>query len=105
MDQKLRWGILSTGAIAKTFARGLKSSQTSVLHAVASRSQEKADAFAREWEVSRAYSSYDALLNDAEIDAVYVSPPHPWHALWAIRACEAKKHVLVEKPFGLNSAQ
>src|SRR4051794_23362692 len=105
MDRKINWGILSTGAIAKTFARGLRASQTGKLYAVASRSRDKAEAFAREFDAGKAYESYEALLADPNVQAVYVSPPHPLHAPWAIRACEAKKHVLVEKPFALNFAE
>jgi predicted dehydrogenase/aryl-alcohol dehydrogenase-like predicted oxidoreductase len=102
---KIRWGIIATGAIGTTFARGLKMCQTGQLHAVASRSQEKADAFAREWGAKTAYASYEALLNDPQVQAVYISTPHPMHAEWAIHAANAKKHVLVEKPFALNFAQ
>src|SRR5437868_5063193 len=101
----INWGILSTGAIAQTFARGLRASQTGKLYAVASRAQEKADAFAREFGASKAYDDYQTLLYDPSVQAVYVSTPHPLHAEWAIRACEAKKHVLVEKPFALNFAE
>jgi predicted dehydrogenase/aryl-alcohol dehydrogenase-like predicted oxidoreductase len=102
---RIRWGIIATGAIGTTFARGLKMCQTGQLYAVASRSQEKAEAFAREWGAHAAYSSYQALLDDPQVQAVYISTPHPMHAEWAIRAAEAKKHVLVEKPFAINFAQ
>ncbi len=103
-QDRIRWGIISTGAIAKTFARGLKSSQTGVLRAVASRAFPTAQAFATEWGAARAYENYDALLTDPDIDAIYIATPHPMHAEWTIRACEAKKHVLVEKPMALNCA-
>jgi predicted dehydrogenase len=101
----VRWGILSTGNIARTFARGLRDSQSGQLLAVASRDQASADKFAAELDVPRAYSSYDALLADAEIDAVYIATPHPMHAQWAIRAADAGKHVLCEKPLTLNSPE
>src|SRR2546423_4543117 len=101
----INWGILSTGAIAQTFARGLRASQTGKLYAVASRAQAKADAFAREFGASKAYDNYQTLLDDSNVQAVYVSTPHPFHAEWAVRACEAKKHVLVEKPFALSFAE
>src|SRR5256714_4329324 len=104
-SKPIQWGILSTGAIAQTFARGLRASQTGRLSAVASRAKEKADAFAREFGASKALESYQALLDDPNVHAVYVSTPHPFHAEWAIRACDAKKHVLVEKPFALNFAE
>src|SRR5207247_2862573 len=104
-SKPIQWGVISTGAIARTFARGLLASQTGTLYAVASRAKEKADAFAREFGASQAFENYQALLDDPNVQAVYVSTPHPLHAEWAIRACQAKKHVLVEKPFALNFAE
>lgn len=99
---KLRWGILSTGNIARTFARALPQSQTGTLHAVASRTQQSADVFAKEFGAAKAYASYDALLADPEVDAVYIATPHPLHASWAIKAANAGKHILCEKPLTLN---
>ena len=104
-DNKIRWGILSTGAIAKTFARNLPASQTGTLVAVASRDQSTADRFGEEFRVPRRYARYEDLLADNDVDAVYIAPPHPLHAVWAIRACEARKHVLVEKPIAVNHPQ
>ncbi|HEX4124765.1 MAG TPA: Gfo/Idh/MocA family oxidoreductase, partial [Tepidisphaeraceae bacterium] len=101
----LRWGIISTGRIAQTFARGLTESRTGKLIAVASRSQPAADKFAAEFGIEKGYASYEALLADPQVQAVYIATPHPLHAIWAIRAAEAKKHVLVEKPIGLNFAE
>ena len=103
-NQKIRWGILSTGAIAKTFARNLVFSQTGTLVAVASRDQSTADKFGDEFNVARRYARYEDLLADPDVDAVYIAPPHPLHAVWTIRACEARKHVLVEKPIAVNHA-
>src|SRR5262245_36885080 len=94
----LNWGILAAGNIAKAFARGIAQSKTGKLLAVGSRSQEKAESFAGEFNVPRAYGSYEALLADPEVQAVYISTPHPQHCEWAIKAAEAKKHVLCEKP-------
>ncbi len=76
--QPLRWGILGTGNIAKTFARGVRASQTGALVAVGSRSQESADGFADEFEIATRHASYEALLADAEVEAIYVATP-----LWA----------------------
>jgi predicted dehydrogenase/aryl-alcohol dehydrogenase-like predicted oxidoreductase len=98
----LRWGIISTGSIAKTFARSLPASQTGQLVAVGSRSQESADKFGAEFKVPRCYSSYDLLLADEEVDAVYIATPHPLHAEWAIKAADAGKHVLCEKALTVN---
>jgi predicted dehydrogenase len=102
--EKLRWGILSTGHIAGVFARGVKASQTGQLVAVGSRSQASAERFARELGIPRAHDSYESLLADADVQAVYIAPPHPFHAEWAIRAAEAGKHILCEKPLAVNLA-
>jgi predicted dehydrogenase/aryl-alcohol dehydrogenase-like predicted oxidoreductase len=104
-EQKIRWGILGTGAIARTFARGLPASQTGRLVAVASRGQESADAFKHDFGIAHAHGSYDAILRNPDVDAVYVATPHPLHAEWAIRAARAGKHLMVEKPIGINHAE
>lgn len=101
-EDKLRWGIIGAGGIAKVFARGVQHSKTGEMLAVGSRSQEKADAFGKELDVPRRYGSYEALLSDKDVQAVYIATPHPMHAEWAIRAAEAGKHVLCEKPAALN---
>lgn len=104
MADKLKWGILSTGSIAKAFARDLPQSDTGKLVAVGSRTKPAADEFGKEFglDTSRCYGSYDALLADDDVQVVYIATPHPMHAQWAIRTAEAGKHVLVEKPAGLN---
>ena len=103
MQEKVRWGILGAGAIAKAFADGVIRSQTGKLVAIGSRTQDKADAFAAAWGGLRAHGSYEALLADPEVDAVYVATPHPAHPEWAIKAAEAGKHLLVEKPLAINA--
>ena len=105
MPRKIRWGLLASGAIAETFARALEASETGEGLAIASRTQEKADAFGDKFQIPRRYGSYAALLTDPDVDAVYISPPHPLHAEWAIKAAAAGKHLLVEKPLGLNAAE
>ena len=102
---KLKWGILATGHIAHAFANGVAHSRTGELIAVGSRTQESADKFGAEFGVGRCYGSYEALLADPEVQAVYVCTPHPLHAEWAIKAAEAGKHVLCEKPIGVNHAE
>ncbi len=99
-----RWGILATGNIAHKLADAVGASDTAELVAVGSRTQAAADAFARKYGLSRAgsHGSYDALLEDPDVDVVYVSTPHPMHAEWTIKALEAGKHVLCEKPMGVN---
>ncbi|MDH2444898.1 aldo/keto reductase [Amnibacterium sp. CER49] len=102
MNGQLRWGILGTGRIAHTFAAALGETDTGVLTAVASRRQADADRFGDEFAVPSRHGSYESLLADPEVDAVYIAPPHPLHAEWAIRAAEAGKHILCEKPLTLN---
>ena len=102
---QLAWGIISTGRIARTLAEALAKSGSSKLVAVASRTAEPAQRFAREFGVPRAYGSYEELLADPDVQVVYVATPHPSHAEWAIRAARAKKHVLCEKPLAMNHAE
>jgi predicted dehydrogenase/aryl-alcohol dehydrogenase-like predicted oxidoreductase len=104
MSNKVRWGILGTGAIGSTFARALATTRVAQLHAVASRSQEKADKFGNDFGAPRRYGDYAALLADKEVDVVYIATPHPQHAEWAIKAARAGKHVLCEKPLSVNYA-
>lgn len=105
MSQTLSWGILGTGRIAGIFARGLKESKTGKLLAVGSRTQETADRFGSDWNVPRRYARYEDLLADSDVQAIYISTPHPLHAEWAIKAAEAGKHILCEKPIALNHAE
>ena len=99
---KLRWGILGTGRIAGIFARGVAASQTGQLVAVASRSLQSAERFARAAGVPRAHGSYEDLLGDPEVSAVYLAIPHPLHLEWTVRAAQAGKQVLCEKPIAVN---
>jgi D-xylose 1-dehydrogenase (NADP+, D-xylono-1,5-lactone-forming) len=94
----VRWGILSTADINQSVIPGAHASDKVDLIAVASRDQLRAEDYAREWEIERAYGSYDALLEDDDVEAVYISLPNTLHCEWAIRALEAGKHVLCEKP-------
>ncbi len=105
MANTLHWGILGAGTIAKTFARALSGSTTGKLVAIASRTRQKAEAFAQEFNIPHAHGSYERLLADPEVKAVYIAAIHPEHAPWAIRAAEAGKHILCEKPLGMNFAQ
>jgi predicted dehydrogenase/aryl-alcohol dehydrogenase-like predicted oxidoreductase len=102
MQDRVRWGLLATGAIAKAFARGVKTSQTGELIAVGSRTREKAEQFGAEFGIATRHGSYEALLADQNVEAVYISTPHPQHAEWTIKAAEAGKHILVEKPIAIN---
>jgi predicted dehydrogenase len=98
MADRVRWGIVSTAHINRKLIPGLRASEKAELIAVASREQPRADAYAREWGIERAYGSYEALLDDQDVEAVYISLPNTLHCEWSIRAVEAGKHVLCEKP-------
>ncbi len=103
MSGSLRWGILGTGRIAHSFAAALAETDSGSLVAVASRDQAGADRFGNEFDVPHRHASYELLLADPDVEAVYIAPPHPYHARWAIRAAEAGKHILCEKPLTLNA--
>ncbi|TPL98356.1 aldo/keto reductase [Mesorhizobium sp. B2-3-10] len=98
----IRWGILGPGGIAKAFAGGVAGSRTGKLVAIGARNPGK-PGLAESFPGARILDGYDALLADPEIDAIYIAVPHPGHAQWAIRAAEAGKHVLCEKPLGLTA--
>ncbi len=99
------WGIVSTADINRKLIPGAKASPKVDLVGVASRTQEHADQYASWWEIPRAYGSYEALLADPEIEAVYISLPNTLHCEWSIRAVEAGKHVLCEKPLSRHPDQ
>ncbi|MGX4643937.1 Gfo/Idh/MocA family protein [Massilia sp. SYSU DXS3249] len=101
MTDPVRWGILGTGKIARALATAIKDVPDAVLAGVASRSQDKADAFAAEFG-GTAYGSYEALAAASDIDLVYVATPHPQHAANALLALGAGKGALVEKAFTVN---
>ncbi|WP_328992428.1 aldo/keto reductase [Kribbella sp. NBC_01245] len=103
-DAKLRWGVLGTGNIAARFASQVPHSKTGQVVAVASRQADKAEAFGAEHNIPHRHASYDELLANDEVDAVYIATPHPAHVEWAIKTAEAGKHVLCEKPLGINQA-
>lgn len=106
MTQKLRWGILCCAQIAKrSVMPAIVESETGIIEAVASRVLEKSKALALEFGVEKAYGSYDELLADQAVDAVYIPLPNHLHREWVIRAAKAGKHVLCEKPIALNSQE
>ena len=102
MTSKIRWGIIGPGSIAKAFRDGLKGSQHGELTAIATRNPDR-PGLAEDFPGARIVHGYDALLADKDIDAVYIAVPHTGHAEWAIKAAEAGKHVLVEKPLALSA--
>ncbi len=105
MGSAVKWGIVSTADINRKVIPGAHASDKIDLVGVASRDQGRADAYAHEWDIPRAYGSYEALLADPEIEAVYISLPNTLHAEWSIKALDAGKHVLCEKPFTRHSEE
>jgi D-xylose 1-dehydrogenase (NADP+, D-xylono-1,5-lactone-forming) len=101
----VRIGILGAAKIARLFVEGVRTSRKVMVAAVASRDAERADAFARDTGVPRVHTSYEALLGDPDIDAIYVPLPNNLHAAWSIRAAEAGKHVLCEKPLAATASE
>jgi predicted dehydrogenase len=104
-DPKLRWGLLGCGKIASRLAQVLHASATGTLAAVGSRTLAHARQFADTYQAPRAHGSYEELLADRDIDVVYIATPHPQHAAWAIRAAQAGKHILCEKPLTMNARE
>jgi predicted dehydrogenase/aryl-alcohol dehydrogenase-like predicted oxidoreductase len=100
--QKIRWGIIGPGTIARTFADGIAHSKTGELSAIATRNPDK-PGLAEAFPGARVVHGYDRLLSDPDIDAVYIATPHTHHAEWAIKAVRAGKHVLIEKPMALSA--
>ncbi|HWA27780.1 MAG TPA: Gfo/Idh/MocA family oxidoreductase [Lacunisphaera sp.] len=104
MARKLNWGILTTGSIARKFATDLPQSQSGRLVAVAARRLADAVKFSSDFGGIAPHGSYERLLADPAVEAVYIGTPHPWHAEWAIKAAQAGKQVLCEKPLTMNAA-
>jgi len=102
---QVNWGLISTAHINELFLAGARQSDELEVLAVASRDAATAERYAREHDIERAYGSYDALLADPAIDVVYVSLPNSLHIEWSIKALEAGKHVLCEKPLSRRASQ
>jgi xylose dehydrogenase (NAD/NADP) len=101
----VKWGIISTADINRKVIPGAHASPKVDLVAVASRDQQRAEEYAKEWDIPRAYGSYEALLADPEIEAVYISLPNNLHCEWSIKSVEAGKHVLCEKPMSRTTGE
>ena len=101
-NKKIKWGILSTGWIAHKFATALQVVPDAELYAVGSRNIETATKFASEYAIPKAYSSYEELVNDPDIDIIYIGSPHNLHLENTLMALDHHKHVLCEKPMGVN---
>jgi predicted dehydrogenase len=98
---RLRWGLLSTARINRALIPAIRGGSRSELTAVASRTLDRAQAYAGEWKIPRALGSYEALLADADIDVIYNPLPNSLHVDWTVKALDAGKHVLCEKPLAL----
>ena len=105
MPDRIRWGIIGTGWIAREFATGLAHLPEAELIAVGSRTSEAADAFADEFAVPHRHASYEALANDPDIDVVYVATLNHLHKDNSLLSLRAGKAVLCEKPFAINAAE
>ena len=101
----MRWGLLSTANINRKLLAGARGTDEATVVAVASRDRGRAEEFAREHGIERALGSYEALLEDPEVDAVYIPLPNSMHVPWSVRALEAGKHVLCEKPLTRRPAE
>lgn len=105
-DKKIRWGIISTARIGtRKVIPGIKRSQRGMVAAIASRDIGRAEIVAAELDIAKAYGSYEALLADPDIDAVYNPLPNNLHVEWTLKALNAGKHVLCEKPIAMNAAE
>jgi predicted dehydrogenase len=102
---KLRWGIIGTGGIARKLAQALAKAATGELYAVASRTEEKANAFGETFGAQHRYGGYEALLADDQVDVVYNALPNHLHLEWTTAAARAGKHVLCEKPLTVNAVE
>ena len=99
----IRWGIIGAGKIAQRFVKSLAHESNSELYAVSCRTLAKAQQFANTYYALKAYGSYEELLQDSNVDAVYITLPHGYHYIWSSKAIKAGKAVLVEKPAGINA--
>ncbi len=105
-DRRIRWGVISTANIGRWAVNpAIQASANGELMAVASRDGQTARDFAGQWNIPKYYANYADLLDDAEIDAVYIPLPNSLHCDWSVRAAEAGKHVLCEKPLGMTEAE
>ena len=105
MSKTIKWGIMGPGGIARQFTNELVTSKNATVHAVGSRSADRAKAFADSFEIPKAYGSYAELVADPDVDIVYIATPHPQHRENALMCIEAGKAVLCEKPFTVNARE
>ena len=104
-SRQFNWGVIGPGRIAHQFAAGLKVIKSAALYAVASSRLERAQAFAEQYAGEKTYDSYEALVNDPQVDAIYIATPHRFHFENALLCLKAGKPVLCEKPLTVNAAE
>lgn len=104
MSVTLRWGLLGTAQINRRLIPAMRAARRSTVAAVASRDAARGELYAREWKIPAFHANYDAMLHDRAVDAVYIPLPNSMHVEWTLRALDAGKHVLCEKPLALAAA-
>lgn len=105
MSEKVKWGIIGLGKIAGKFATGLRDAEEAELYAVASRDKEKAEDFAKEFDAVKSFDSYEELMQDEDVEVIYIATPHVFHRDLTIECLQHGKAVLCEKPFAMNYKQ
>ena len=105
MSGKIRWGLIGPGTHLAQVRQGLEFVPDAEVYAVASRSQEKADAFGAEFGATSCYGSYEELANDPQVDVAYIGTPNNYHLENTLLCLKAGKHVLCEKPFAVNAKE
>ncbi len=105
MKKTVKWGVLGPGAIAQSFARDFPTSESCELYAVGALTQEMADTYAKKYNIPKSYGSYEGLITDPDVDAIYISTPTSVHKKYILDCLNAKKHVLCEKTITMNSQQ
>ena len=104
--RKIKWGVMGTADIfARDTANGMMEAENCQMYAIAGRNPEKTETFRKRYGFEKAYGSYAELLEDPDVEAVYIPLPNTFHREWVIRALQAKKHVLCEKPLGISAAE
>ena len=105
MSEKVKWGIIGLGKIAGKFAEGLRDAENAELYAVASRDKEKAEDFAGDYEAVKSFGSYEELMQDEDVEVIYIATPHVFHHDLTIECLQNGKAVLCEKPFAMNYSE
>lgn len=105
MEKNINWGIIGPGRIAHNFAQAIKVVENTILHAVASRNKKRANDFAEQYKIEKTFNSYEDIVKDPKVDAIYIATSHRVHFEQSLLALTAGKHVLCEKPITVNALQ